>query len=253
MPFTFPTKLADREEVRVYKDILPEENADDAAYVEILGKISEYTLTTGEGADPTYGLFQAVKYLVENRVAGDIVECGVWRGGSMMLVAYALRHFGDTSRDLLLYDTFAGMTEPEDVDVDCDGNAMRPIWEQAQREGKTMGFGGTLDDVMANLALTGYPQERLRFIEGDVLETIPAYLPERIALLRLDTDWYRSTLHELTHLYDLVVPHGLLIVDDYGWNRGARKATDDFFRSRPFKPLLHRLNHHVRIVVKPAG
>ena len=253
MPFTFHLKYADQQEVRTYKDILPEEIPDDAAFVDILKKVWDYTMTARDGADATYGLFQAVKYLVQNRIAGDIVECGVWRGGSMMLVAHALQYFGDAGRELYLYDTFAGMTEPEEIDVDFDGNAMKPVWERAHSEGKVIGFGGLLDEVMSNLRRTGYPEAQTRFIEGDVLKTIPAYLPERIALLRLDTDWYKSTLHELTHLYDLIVPNGLLIVDDYGWNRGSRKATDDFFRGRAFKPLMHRLDEKVRLLVKPPG
>jgi hypothetical protein len=253
MPFTFNVEYSELRESRTYKDILPEVIPDDAAYVEILKKVWEYTMTARAGAEPTYGLFNAIKYLVANLVPGDIVECGVWRGGSMMLVAHALQYFGDTSRALYLYDTFLGMTEPEEIDVDFDGNAMKPVWEKARGEGKVIGFGGQLEEVVANLRQTGYPEAQMRFIEGDVLETLPAYLPESIALLRLDTDWYKSTLHELTHLYDLIVPNGLLIVDDYGWNRGSRKAIDEFFGSRPFKPMMHRLDQSVRVLVKPAA
>jgi hypothetical protein len=67
----------------------------------------------------------------------------------------------------------------------------------------------------------------------------------------LDTDWYQSTLHELEHLYGLLVPHGVLIVDDYGWCRGARKATDEFFNRHSFKPMMHRVDQGPRIIVKP--
>ncbi|MGE5638521.1 MAG: TylF/MycF/NovP-related O-methyltransferase [Clostridia bacterium] len=253
MALTYHINYTDKQEFKTYRDILPEEDPDDAAFVEIMKKIDEYTMTVRDGLEATYSLFQAVKYLAQNRIAGDIVECGVWRGGSMMLVAHALQHFGDSSRELYLYDTFAGMTEPEDVDIDMDGNPMKPFWEQARRDGKVIGFGGVLDEVMSNLRGTGYPEAQTFFVEGDVLETIPAYLPERIALLRLDTDWYKSTFHELTHLYDLLVPNGVLIVDDYGWNKGSRKATDDFFRARAFRPLMHRVDEKVRMLVKPVS
>jgi len=235
-----------------YKDILPGENPDDGAYVGIIGKIAPYTMTMRDGLESTYGLFQAVKYIVQNKIAGDFVECGVWRGGSMMLVAWALQHFGDTSRQLHLYDTYRGMTEPDDIDVDFDGNPMKPIWTMATQKGQIMAPGGPIDQVKENMRLTGYPEAQMHFIVGDVLQTIPEQVPSRIALLRLDTDWYKSTLHELQHLYDLIVPHGVLIIDDYGWCRGARKATDEFFADRPFKPMMHRIDQCPRVIIKPA-
>ncbi|HTC18291.1 MAG TPA: TylF/MycF/NovP-related O-methyltransferase, partial [Stellaceae bacterium] len=92
---------------------------------------------------------------------GDIVECGVWRGGSMMLIAYALKHFGDTSRQLYLYDTYVGMTEPDDVDIDFDGKAMKPIWSQLASQGMVMGYGGSVENVKANLQLSGYPEQQM--------------------------------------------------------------------------------------------
>ena len=115
-----------------------------------------------------------------------------------------------------------------------------------------MGFGGSVEEVKANLRLTGYPEQQMHFIAGDVRQTIPAQLPSRIAVLRLDADWYRSTLHELQHLYDLIVPRGVLIIDDYGWCRGARQATDEFFCGRSFKPMMHRIEQGPRIVIKPT-
>ena len=238
--------------LKSYKDILPDEIADDRAYLDILRKIAPYTMTVNDGLETTYALFQAVRYIAQNRIPGDIVECGVWRGGSMMLVAHALQHFGDTGRQLHLYDTYAGMTEPDDIDIDFDNQAIRPLWIEARKTGGLMGFGGAVDEVKANLRLTGYPEPQMRFIAGDVLQTIPAQSPPRIALLRLDTDWYRSTLHELQHLYDRIVPNGVLIVDDYGWCRGARQATDEFFRDRPFKPMMHRVDQGPRMIIKPA-
>jgi len=236
--------------VKSYKDILPRDDPDDRAYQAIVQKISPYTMTLREGLDATYALFQAIKYITLNKIEGDIAECGVWRGGSMMLMALALRHFGDTQRSLYLYDTFDVMTRPGDRDIDFDGNAMKTVWSQAARDGKVIGYGGPVDTVKFNLQATGYPMTQMHFIVGDVLQTIPAQMPPRIALLRLDTDWYESTLHELKHLYDRIVPQGVLIIDDYGWCQGARQATDEFFRERPFKPMMHRVDQGVRILVK---
>ena len=237
--------------VKSYKDILPQEIPDDRAYAQIFDKISPYTMTARDGLETTYALFQAVKYICQNNIPGDVVECGVWRGGSIMLVAYALDYFRDRRRDLYLYDTFAGMTEPSEIDVDFDNIAYRPRWTQITSQGGMMGFGDTLEGVKANLLRTGYPQRQMHFIVGDVLETIPATLPSRISLLRLDTDWYKSTLHELEHLYELLVPHGVLIVDDYGWCRGSRKATDEFFQRQSFKPMMNRVDQGPRMIIKP--
>jgi O-methyltransferase len=237
--------------VKAYKDILPHEIPDDRAYAEIFDKVAPYTMTARDGLETTYALFQAVKYICQNNIPGDIVECGVWRGGSMMLVAYAFDYFDDRKRDLYLYDTFAGMTEPSEIDVDFDNIAYKPRWMQITSQGGMMGFGDTLEGVKANLLRTGYPQRQMHFIVGDVLETIPATLPSRISLLRLDTDWYKSTLHELEHLYGLLVPHGVLIVDDYGWCRGSRKATDEFFQRQSFKPMMNRVDQGPRVIIKP--
>jgi O-methyltransferase len=241
----------DARPLKAYKDILPNEIADDRAYAEIFDKIAPYTMTARDGLETTYALFQAVKYVCHNTIRGDIVECGVWRGGSMMLVAFALSHFGDTSRELYLYDTFAGMTEPSEIDVDFDNVAYKPRWKQITGQGGLMGFGDTAEGVKANLLRTGYPERQMHFVVGDVLQTIPATMPSRISLLRLDTDWYQSTLHELEHLYELLVPHGVLIIDDYGWCRGSRKATDEFFQQQPFKPMMHRVDQGPRVIIKP--
>jgi O-methyltransferase len=241
----------DARPVKAYKDILPQEIEDDRAYAEIFDKVAPYTMTARDGLETTYALFQAVRYVCQNNIPGDIVECGVWRGGSMMLVAYALDYFGDRKRNLYLYDTFAGMTEPSEIDVDFDNIAYKPRWSEATSQGGLMGFGDTVEGVKANLLQTGYPERQMHFIVGDVLQTIPATRPSRISLLRLDTDWYKSTLHELEHLYELLVPHGVLIIDDYGWCRGARKATDEFFQRHSFKPMMHRVDQGPRVIIKP--
>jgi O-methyltransferase len=241
----------DAQPLKAYKDILPQEIPDDRAYAEIFDKVAPYTMTARDGLETTYALFQAVKYICKNNIPGDVVECGVWRGGSMMLVAYALDYFGDPSRDLYLYDTFAGMTEPSEIDVDFDNIAYKPRWTQITSQGGLMGFGDTVVGVKANLLRTGYSERQMHFIVGDVLETIPATLPSHVSLLRLDTDWYQSTFHELEHLYDLIVPHGVLIIDDYGWCRGSRKAADEFFARQPFKPMMHRVDQGPRLIIKP--
>jgi len=242
---------SDARPVKAYKDILPQEIPDDRAYADIFDKIAPYTMTVRDGLETTYALFQAIKYICQNNIPGDIVECGVWRGGSMMLAAYGLDYFGDRGRELYLYDTFAGMTEPSEIDIDFDNVAYKQRWKEVTSQGGLMGFGDTPEGVKANLLLTGYPERQMHFIVGDILQTIPATVPSRIAVLRLDTDWYKSTLHELEHLYKLLVPHGVLIIDDYSWCRGSRKATDEFFQRQSFKPMMHRVDQGPRVIIKP--
>jgi hypothetical protein len=170
----------------------------------------------------------------------------------MMLVAHTLLWLGSTDRALWLYDTFAGMTPPSAEDVqEMSGRSAGAILEEHERSASDPFWGiASRAIVEENLRRTGYPVERVRFIEGDVLTTIPAEIPERLALLRLDTDWYASTRHELQHLYPRLARSGVLILDDYGYWRGARKATDEYLASLPVRPLLHRIDYTGRMCVK---
>jgi hypothetical protein len=219
----------------------------DPADVETLRIVSPYTLTI---PPRVIGLCEAVRYVVDRGIPGDLVECGAWRGGSMMAVALTLLRIGDTSRHLYLYDTFEGMPHPDDVDrAILDGRpASQYLAESAK--GDRNGYWCTADeeDVRRNMALTKYPVEQMHFVRGAVEETIPRVVPNQIALLRLDTDWYSSTRHELEHLYPRLVPGGVLIVDDYGYWSGARKAVDEYFAKSPV--LLLRLDSAARIAIR---
>lgn len=213
---------------------------------EIIAKVTPYTMTSLERRASLLG---SVDHLVRHGIAGDIVECGVWRGGSMMAVALALMARGDTSRHLYLYDTFEGMSEPTAEDKSVDGESAQAQLARTTRDATVWAVAG-LDDVQANVWSTGYPRDRIHFVKGKVEDTIPATLPERIALLRLDTDWYESTRHELTHLYPLLSRNGLLIIDDYGHWQGAKQAVDEYFAQSPEPVFLHRVDYTARLVVK---
>ena len=131
---------------------------------------------------------------------GAVVECGVWKGGSMMAAALTLLRLGDTERDLYLYDTFEGMRRPTDEDVPADDGytPTKPLGATTRERGRSVWATVSLDDV-ARPCLDRLPAERVHCVEGKVEDTIPAQAPEQIALLRLDTDWYESTRHELEH------------------------------------------------------
>ncbi|MET0332867.1 MAG: TylF/MycF/NovP-related O-methyltransferase [Rhizobacter sp.] len=213
---------------------------------QIIGRVSPFTMTSLERRASLIG---AVDHIVQHRIAGDIVECGVWRGGSMMAIALALMARGDTSRHLYLYDTFEGMSEPTAEDKALSGESAEAQLARTSRE-HALWAVASLEDVKANLASTGYPVDRIHYVRGKVEDTIPATLPKAIALLRLDTDWYESTRHELAHLYPLLARHGLLVIDDYGHWQGARQAVDEFFAKSPEPVFLHRVDYTARLLIK---
>jgi O-methyltransferase len=212
----------------------------------IINRVRPFTLTTPERISALIG---AVHYICSNNISGDIVECGVWKGGSMMAAALTCRGLGKTEYILHLFDTFDGMSPPTEADKDFLGNSAAGqmaiqdktsiIWARAQ-----------LDEVQNNMESTGYPVENIRYIKGLVEDTIPNNAPESIALLRLDTDWYESTKHEMEHLFHRLVPGGVLILDDYGHWEGARKAVDEYIANHKTKILLCRIDMGGRIAIK---
>jgi hypothetical protein len=226
---------------------LPPDLAGEAQFAAAWERCRDYTMTSPERM---YALWSAARYVSGAGLAGDVVECGVWKGGSTMLAALALLAVGDRARTLWLYDTFTGMAEPTEHDVDHTGRDARERFEREEQAGGWL--VAPLDEVRAALASTGYPAERLRFVAGKVEETIPREAPERIALLRLDTDWYESTRHELEQLWPRLVPGGVLLIDDYGHWQGARRAVDEFFARQRTPVLLQRIDYTGRIALKPA-
>ena len=234
-----------------YRDII-ENDPDDLYFLKTIDKFAPYTMTVKRGLEPSYSLYKAVQYLVENQIPGDFVECGVWRGGSVILIALALAHFGDIDRKIFLYDTFTGMTKPDEQDVDWDGRNLKKKWEKdsSQSENFQWGYGGSIEEVRKNVYASNYPKDNFVFVKGPVEHTIPGTVPEKIALLRLDTDWYASTYHELVHLYPIISAGGILIIDDYGWCRGSRQATDKYIKEHKLDLFLSRIDESVRLAVK---
>lgn len=220
---------------------------------DVLARVRPFTLTSPERIA---ALTDAVRYIVRRNIPGAFAECGVWRGGSVLAMVLALQREGVTDRDIYLYDTFEGMTKPSDLDTsDFDIPAL-DRWTQARHKGQNAWphwFNAeifNLDLVKGVLYDTGYPKERLHFVQGMVEETIPARVPSQLALLRLDTDWYESTRHELVHLYPILGRGGVLIIDDYGHWKGCRKAVDEYFSEQEPAPLLNRVDYSCRLAVK---
>lgn len=215
---------------------------DEPDFLAALAHCRPATMTSKERL---YALYGAVRYVVDAGIAGAFVECGVWKGGSVMMMALTLRHLGITDRDIYLFDTFTGQPAPSKEDIDFAGVSVAAMNEQGMVWPRS-----PAEEVRANLATTGYPMERFHLVPGDVRQTIPGAAPERIALLRLDTDWYESTAHELKNLFPRLAPRGPLIIDDYGHFRGSRQAVDEFLARQPTRYFLQRIDYTARLLIK---
>lgn len=212
-------------------------------------QVRRHTMTT---APRIAALCDATEYLIRSEVQGAIVECGVWRGGSLMAAAHTLIRLDATDRDIYGFDTFSGMPRPGDEDRDSpyDGYAIKKRWKRQANENGSRWNYVSVDSVRERIESTGYPSERVHLEAGMVEETVPAQAPREIALLRLDTDWYSSTKHELQHLYPRISVGGVLILDDYGHYEGARKAVDEYFEEAGEAVLLNRTDFSGRLVIK---
>ncbi len=219
-------------------------------HASIWWQVKPYTMTSVERV---VALCQSVAYVEKHRIPGAIVECGVWKGGSMMAAALALLALESTQRELHLYDTFTGMTLPAHIDVDWQGRPARELIHLANAEGEMHRARCSLHEVKQALMQTQYPWEKLTFVPGRVEQTLPGQAPEQIALLRLDTDWYESTLHELEHLYPRLADGGVLIVDDYGQWQGAKRAVDQYFQDPHIDADLRTIDFTGRLLIKRAS
>ncbi len=223
----------------------------DAKMRETIEKVQPYTMTSRERL---FALCQAVRYLSKHQIPGAMVECGVWRGGSMMAVIDTLLDLQDESRDLYLFDTFEGMSEPTEKDIDFRGGiATKLLKNRPKKEEDLLWCYAPLDKVKDTISQFNYNPNKIHFVKGKVEETIPHFAPEKIALLRLDTDWYESTRHELIHLFPRMVQGGVIIIDDYGYWQGQRQAVDEYFQEHNISILLNRIDFTGRIGVILKG
>ncbi len=220
----------------------------DSSTIETIIKVQQYTATSSERL---FALCEAVRYVVKSKIPGEIVECGVWKGGSMMAVAYTLLSLKEDSPHLYLFDTFEGMAPPSQKDIDFAGTSASEILRLSQKEDKNSFWCyEPLKEVEKAMLSVGYPKEKVHFIKGKVENTLPEQAPQSISLLRLDTDWYESTRHELIHLFPRLSPGGVIIIDDYGHWKGAREAVDEYIQEHKVKLLLNRIDYTGRIGIK---
>lgn len=213
--------------------------------------VAPYTLT---GPERVAALVDAVRYVVRAEVPGALAECGVWRGGSALAVLRTLVELGVDDRDVWLYDTFTEMPSPTERDIDLYGVPAVDYHGQFDQDPSALDPAYRylpLPQVRELLLSTGYPAERVHLVQGLVEQTLPGQAPEQLALLRLDTDYYTSTRHELEHLAPRLSSRGVLLVDDYGHWRGSRDAVDEWMATLPHPLLLQRIDYTARLAVLP--
>ena len=216
---------------------------------DIVAAVRPFSMTS---AERIWSLVQAVAYVEDEHIPGALVECGVWRGGSVMAMARKLVSLGSNHRTIWLYDTFEGMTAPtaNDVEAATGQSAERLMATTEVGDGNNVWAYATQQDVIANLATTGYEINQFKLVKGDVAQTLQTDVPESIAILRLDTDWYESTKVGLEILYPRLAVGGVCILDDYGHWVGARKAVDDYFAAVGHRPFMHPIDYSGRVFIK---
>ncbi len=243
-----PSTMMESEAPVMQEETIPVD-MNEGDFPELFRLCRPFTMTSVERL---YSLYRAMHYVIKNKIPGDFIECGVWKGGSSLMMAKMLTMHGITDRKVILYDTYEGMSEPTENDKDYSGVDAEKLLEQSSIEVQdSVWCYSSFDEVKSNLTLSGLPEENIIMIKGKVEDTIPSQVPtEKIALLRLDTDWYESTKHELEHLYPMLVKDGLLIIDDYGHWQGCRKAVDEYMSKNDLPILLCRIDNTGRIAVK---
>jgi len=215
----------------------------DEMNIRIYNAVKNYTMTSAERVN---ALIEAAKYVIREKIDGAFVECGVWKGGSVMAMALTLKEMGEV-REIYLYDTFSGLCAPSEA----DGDAAREFFlRKKTSEDSSNWCVCSVEEVEKNILGTGYPKEKCHFVKGKVEDTIPGEIPQKIALLRLDTDFYESTKHELTHLFPRLSPKGVIILDDYGRWIGSRKAVDEYIVENKLSILLNRIDNQGRIAIR---
>lgn len=214
---------------------------------DIYNFVQPYTMTSPERV---CALIDAVRYICHSGLEGSFVECGVWRGGSTMAMIMTMLSI-DSQREVYLFDTYDGMSPPTETDIDIQGKSARELLAENPKSTENHLWAyASLIEVQNNLSLTKYPEHLLKFIVGKVEDTIPEQAPAQISLLRLDTDWYESTYHELVHLFPKLVTGGILIIDDYGHWQGAKKAVDQYINEHHLRLFFHRIDYTGVIAVK---
>jgi O-methyltransferase len=207
----------------------------------------QYSMT---GPIRMWALIQSLKHVANFNLEGDLVECGVWKGGNLALMKLFSNNL-NLSKQIIGFDTFEGMPDPTDIDVDYAGtSAAQRMQKELKKENiKNIHAYCSLEQVKKNLSEINV-KDSVKLIKGRVEETllISNNLPNKISILRLDTDWYESTKIELEILFPRLVSGGVLLIDDYGHFKGAKQAVDEYFKNQNI--WLHYIDYSCRMIIK---
>lgn len=199
-----------------------------------------------------WAAISSVNHVVKNDIPGDIVECGVWRGGCSLAMALKLREL-NSNKKLFLFDTYQGMTEPSLYDKKAYKklNVLKKFNKLNKKTHNEWCYA-SISDVKYQFKCFNL-LDKVTFIKGDIRQTLinPSNLPSKISILRLDTDFHDSTESSLQNLFPLLEKNGILLIDDYGCWEGARKAVDDYFeKNLTYKPMLWMTDVSERVFIK---
>ena len=217
--------------------------------IELMNTCSKYSMTS---FDNIFFLIKAINYVYCNKVKGDFVECGVWRGGNLILFQKMLSKLKLTKK-IYAFDTFEGMTQPSEIDKMLNnGPKAKDLMSQELKDKNKINVHcySPLNEVIANFKMNTENEKNLICIKGPVEKTLLNYknLPKKISILRLDTDFYESTKIELEILFPLLSKNGILIIDDYACWGGAKKAVDEYFSKK--KLTMFKIDFVARFIIK---
>jgi len=167
-----------------------------------------------------------VENVLQNDVPGDLIETGVWRGGTTIFMRAILKAYGVTDRTLWVADSFQGLPKPDQEKYPHDKDDTLYSFEQ---------LAISLEEVRGNFERYGLLDDQVRFLKGWFKDTLPTAPMERLAVIRLDGDMYESTMDGLVHLYPKLSVGGYLIIDDFGAIAGCRQAVHDYRKTHGIK------------------
>jgi len=179
----------------------------------------------------------SVEHIIQNKIDGDLIEIGVYKGVMIVAMIAKLLQYGITDKVIHLYDTFSGMTEPSDIDID-------PSNISAYSKMNEILCKSPLEEVTNNINLLPYPKDNIIYHVGDIRKCDLQTIPKEIAFLRLDTDFYDSTLFELRYFEPNVVNNGVITLDDYNWWNGCTQATNEYLETIAYKVNKNYLHPH---------
>jgi len=178
-------------------------------------------------------LQECAEVLLSDGVPGDLLEAGVWRGGATIFMRAVLAAYGVTDRKVWVADSFEGLPAPNPDAFPIDAATDLSVYDV---------LAVSLEQVKANFARYGLLDEQVRFLQGWFKDTLPDAPVQQLALLRLDGDYYESTIQILESLYHKLAPGGFVIVDDYGALVQCSRAVDDFRAEHNIKEAMSKVD-----------